>query len=55
MDIEKAILITRDRLESLKRFAPSNASEVRIAAETLEYLEFVEKLLEKEIENGKNL
>lgn len=49
MDLNRAILITRDRIESLKRFAPSNASEVRIAAETLEYLEFVGEILEKEI------
>lgn len=49
MDIERAILITRDRIENLRRFIPSNSSEVHIAAETLEYLKFIEKMLEKEM------
>lgn len=52
MNIEKALVITKDRIENMKMFTPSNASEVRIAAETLEYLEFIEKLLEKEIKKG---
>ena len=49
MDIKKALEITRDRIENLKSFTPRNISEERIAKETLEYLEFIEKLLEKEI------
>ena len=51
MDINRALLITKDRIGNLKGFTPSNRSEVYIAAETLEYLEFVEKILEKEKED----
>lgn len=47
MDIKKAKEITKDRIESMKKFIPSNESETRIAKETLEYLEFIEKLLEE--------
>lgn len=49
MDIERAVLITRDRIENLERFIPDNKSESNIAKETLEYLKFVEKMLEKEM------
>nr|DAO95534.1 MAG TPA: hypothetical protein [Caudoviricetes sp.] len=49
MNIKKALEITKDRIENLKSFTPRNISEERIAKETLEYLEFVGKLLEKEI------
>lgn len=43
--------ITKDRIGNLKEFTPNNRSEVYIVAETLEYLEFVEKILEKEKED----
>ena len=49
MNIEKALLITKDRIENMKLFIPSNPSEVRIKEETEERLEFIEKMLEKEI------
>lgn len=49
MNIERALLITKDRIENMKSFIPSNASEAYIAKETLEYLEFVDKMLKKEI------
>lgn len=49
MNIKKAMLITKDRIENMRNFTPSNASETYIAKETLEYLEFIEKLLDKEI------
>lgn len=49
MNIEKALLITKDRIENMKLFIPSNLSEVRIKEETEEWLEFIEKMLEKEI------
>ena len=45
MDINRALLITKDRIGNLKEFKPNNRSEVYIVAETLEYLEFVEKIL----------
>lgn len=45
MDIKKALELTRDRIESMGAFNPSNESEKRIALETMEYLQFVEKLL----------
>lgn len=51
MDINRALLITKDRIGNLKGFTPSNRSEVYIVTETLEYLEFVEKILEKEKED----
>lgn len=51
MDINRALLITEDRIDCIKKFIPSNASEVRIVTETLEYLEFIEKILEKEKTN----
>ena len=51
MDINRALLITKDRIGNLKGFTPSNKSEAYIVEETLEYLEFVEKILEKEKED----
>jgi hypothetical protein len=51
MDINRALLITKDRIGNLKGFTPSNRSEACVVAETLEYLEFVEKILEKEKED----
>lgn len=51
MDINRALLITKGRIGNLKEFTPNNRSEVYIVAETLEYLEFVEKILEKEKED----
>lgn len=49
MDIKKALEITRDRIECLDKFVPTNESEIKTAFETMEYLQFVEKLLnEKE-------
>ena len=44
-------MITKGRIGNLKEFTPNNRSEVYIVAETLEYLEFVEKILEKEKED----
>ena len=49
MNIEKALLITKDRIENMKLFIPSNPSEVRIKEETVEWLDFIEKILEEEI------
>ncbi|HJJ15464.1 MAG TPA: hypothetical protein OIM60_03455 [Clostridiaceae bacterium] len=46
MNIEKALEITKDRIDSLKIFIPSNQSETQISIETLEYLKFIENLLE---------
>lgn len=51
MDINRALLITKDRIDNLKGFTPNNRREAYIVAETLEYLEFVEKILEKEKED----
>lgn len=47
MDKEKALAITKDRINNLRGFIPENESEVKIAKETLEYLEFVKKMLEE--------
>lgn len=49
MNIEKALVITKDRIESVQLFIPSNLSEVKIKKETEEWLEFIEEMLEKEI------
>ena len=49
MNIEKALLITKDRIENMKLFIPSNPSEVRIKEETVEWLDFIEKILKEEI------
>ncbi len=46
MDKKKALAITIDRIENLRGFITSNESERKIANETLEYLEFVKKMLE---------
>lgn len=46
MDKKKALEITKDRINNLRHFIPTNKSEQKIAEETLEYLEFIEKLLE---------
>lgn len=46
MNKEKALEITKDRIESLKVFVPNNESEMKIAKETLEYLYFIEDMLE---------
>ena len=46
MDKEKALAITIDRLGNLRSFIPSNESERKIAEETIEYLQFVRKMLE---------
>lgn len=47
MNIEKALEITKDRIDCLKKFIPSNQNEIKISIETLEYLKFIENLLEK--------
>ena len=47
MNIEKALEITKDRIERIKKFIPSNQNEIQISIETLEYLKFIENLLEK--------
>ena len=41
--------LTKDRIENMKLFIPSNPSEKRIKDETEEWLEFIEKMLEEEI------
>ena len=51
MNIQKAILITKDRIENMKLFIPSTPSEVWIKEETEEWLNYIEKILEKEIKN----
>lgn len=48
MDKQKALEITRDRIENLESFTPNTASEANIAAETLEYLKFIETVLKGE-------
>lgn len=49
MNIEKALLITKDRIENMKQFIPSNPTEAKIKVETEEWLEFIEKMIEEEI------
>lgn len=51
MNTQKAILITKDRIENMKLFIPSIPSEVWIKEETEEWLNYIEKILEKEIKN----
>lgn len=51
MNTQKAILITKDRIENMKLFIPSTPSEVGIKEETEEWLNYIEKILEKEIKN----
>lgn len=46
MDNQKALEIARDRIESISKFITTNESEKKAAEETLEFLKFVEKLLE---------
>lgn len=46
MDKKKALAITIDRIGNLRGFIPANESERKVAGETLEYLEFVKKMLE---------
>lgn len=46
MDNQKALEIARDRIESISKFIPANESEKKVTEETLEFLKFVEKLLE---------
>lgn len=51
MNTQEAILITKDRIENMKLFIPSTPSEVWIKEETEEWLNYIEKILEKEIKN----
>lgn len=51
MNTQKAILITKDRIENMKLFIPSTPSEVWIKEEAEEWLNYIEKILEKEIKN----
>lgn len=51
MNTQKAILITKDRIENMKLFIPSTPNEVWIKEETEEWLNYIEKILEKEIKN----
>ena len=44
MNIEKALEITKDRIECMKKFIPSNQNEIQISIETLEYLKFIRKI-----------
>lgn len=46
MDKQKALEIAKDRIESLQKFIPANESEKKTAEETLEFLKFVERMLE---------
>lgn len=46
MNKQKALKIAKNRIESVNRFIPENESESKIAAETLEFLIFVKKMLE---------
>jgi len=46
MNIDKALEITKDRIECMKEFIPSNQNEIQISIETLEYLKFIKNLLE---------
>ena len=47
MNKEKALEITKDRIEKLNSFTPINEIDKVIADETLEYLKYVEKMLEE--------
>lgn len=49
MDKQKALDITRDRIENMVQFIPSNQSEAKIAEETMIWLKFIEKMLDEEI------
>lgn len=46
MDRQKALEITKDRIESMSYFIPENESESKIKKETTEWLKFIEKILE---------
>lgn len=46
MEKQKALEIAKDRIENISKFIPTNESEKKIAEETLDFLKFVEKLLE---------
>lgn len=46
MDKQKALEIAKNRIESLSRFIPANESEKKTYEETLEFLEYVERMLE---------
>lgn len=46
MDRKKALEFTRERIESIERTAYENKHHREIAEETLEYLRFIEKILE---------
>ena len=46
MDKKRALAITIDRIGNLRGFIPANESERNVADETLDYLEFVKKMLE---------
>ncbi len=46
MNKERALEITKDRIEAIQETTFYNESEKKIADETLEYLKYIEKLLE---------
>ena len=46
MNKEKALKIAKDRIETLQSFVPTNESEIKIAKETMEFLNFVKEMLE---------
>ena len=46
MNKQKALEITKDRIENLNKFIPTNKSEAEVANETLEFLKYIEKILE---------
>lgn len=46
MNKQKALEIAKDRIENLNKFIPADKSEAIIAEETLEFLKYIEKILE---------
>lgn len=48
MDKHKALDFTIDRIESIKQQTYSKESEIKIAKETIEYLEFIKNMLEED-------
>jgi hypothetical protein len=46
MNKEQALEFTKDRIEKITRMTYKTESEIKIKRETLEYLRFIESLLE---------
>lgn len=47
MNKQKALEFTKDRIDSISSCTYTTESEIKIANETLEYLRFIEKILEE--------